>query len=366
MSKPGLARHVFPGGNTSLGFYSFYEQVIDHTFNRLFILKGGPGVGKSTLIKNVGSKLNEQGYDIEYHCCSSDKNSYDGLIVPALKIAILDGTAPHTMDPKYPGAVDEIINLGAYWSEKGLIASKEEIFRLTKETKHLFSRAYNYLAQAKLLNDDLESYYQVRNSLDIKNANLISNQLVKEIFYTDKEPSEPKVRHLFASAITPQGLYNHLPGLFDNLGKRYVITGPSGSGKSTIVKKIFSAAVNFGYQVEAFHCSLIPEQLEHLILPELNIGIITSAGHHIYQPKPGDKVISTGKLIDYNSLKPYTEDIAEAARRFDGALQRGLEFLSRVKEYRDQLESIYIKNMDFEALKICRERLILKIEALAK
>ncbi len=364
MSISGKARLVFPGGNTSLGFYSFSDQIIDHNFNRLFILKGGPGVGKSTLIKNVGKRLLEKGYDLEYHCCSSDKNSYDGLIVPASKIAIFDGTAPHIMDPKYPGAVDEIVNLGAYWSEKGLVAKKEDIFRLTKETKHLFARAYNYLAQAKLLNDDLESYYQVCNSLDIKNANLISNQLIKEILNTDKEPSEPKVRNLFASAITPQGLINHLPSLFDDLDKRYIITGPSGSGKATIVKKIYLAAVNFGHQVEAFHCSLLPTQLEHLILPELSIGVITSAGHHIYQPKPNDTVISTGKLIDYDLLKPYTNDIAEAARRFDGALKRGLEFLSKVKEYRDQLEAIYISNMDFEALKICRERLILKIESL--
>ena len=129
MSIGGTARHVFPGGNTSLGFYSFSDQIIDHNFNRLFILKGGPGVGKSTLIKNVGKRLMEKGYDLEYHCCSSDKNSYDGLIAPTLKIAIFDGTAPHIMDPKYPGAVDEIVNLGAYWSEKGLIAKKEDIFR---------------------------------------------------------------------------------------------------------------------------------------------------------------------------------------------------------------------------------------------
>ena len=95
MPAAGSVRYVFPGGNTAFGFYSFYDDIIKNAFTKLFILKGGPGVGKSTLIKRIGSHLLQQGYDIEYHCCSSDKNSFDGLLVPALGIAIVDGTAPH-------------------------------------------------------------------------------------------------------------------------------------------------------------------------------------------------------------------------------------------------------------------------------
>ena len=50
--------------------------------------------------------------------CSSDNNSLDGIVIPKLKIAILDGTA-HVVDPVFPGVVDEIINLGQFWDEKG-------------------------------------------------------------------------------------------------------------------------------------------------------------------------------------------------------------------------------------------------------
>lgn len=361
MSNTGSVRYIFPGGNTSSGFYSFYEEIADPTFKRLFILKGGPGVGKSTLIKNVGNRLIEGGYDIEYHCCSSDKDSYDGLVVPALKIAILDGTAPHTIDPKYPGAFDEIINLGSFWSEQGLVLLKEEIIYLATETKHLFTRAYNYLAQAKLLNEDQESYYQISQCLNIPKLNFTANKLIKEIFTANIILKRSKSRHLFASAITPQGLVNHLPSLFDNLGKKYIITGPAGSGKSTIVNKLYSAAIDLGYDVEAFHCSLIPDRLEHLILPELNIGIISSYDPHTYQHQPSDQIIDLKQLIDQKALKPYLDDISEASHRFDEALQRGLEFMARVKSHRDKLESHYIANMNFEALNNCREALISKI-----
>lgn len=60
------------------------------------------------------------GYNLEYMHCSSDSESLDGIVIPAKKVALLDGTAPHVVDPKNPGAVDEIINLGDFWDEEGI------------------------------------------------------------------------------------------------------------------------------------------------------------------------------------------------------------------------------------------------------
>ena len=35
-----------------------------------------------------------RGYDVEFHHCSSDASSIDGVVIPALKIALVDGTTP--------------------------------------------------------------------------------------------------------------------------------------------------------------------------------------------------------------------------------------------------------------------------------
>lgn len=92
----GKIKNVFPGGNTSYGFYSFYQYIISQdTARRKICIKGGPGTGKSTLMKKVGEFFNQKGYDIEYHHCSSDNNSLDGVVIKGLDVAILDGTAPH-------------------------------------------------------------------------------------------------------------------------------------------------------------------------------------------------------------------------------------------------------------------------------
>lgn len=88
-------RHMFPGGNTSKGFYSFYRYILgQEDANRIICIKGGPGTGKSSLMKKVAAHFLTKGYSIEYHHCSSDNNSLDGLVVKELKVAILDGTSP--------------------------------------------------------------------------------------------------------------------------------------------------------------------------------------------------------------------------------------------------------------------------------
>ena len=42
----GKIRKIFPGANTSNGFYSYFDYIIPKDVKRIFCLKGGPGVGK--------------------------------------------------------------------------------------------------------------------------------------------------------------------------------------------------------------------------------------------------------------------------------------------------------------------------------
>ena len=52
-------RHFFPGSNTGAGFVGFFENLRSQA-GRTVILKGGPGVGKSSLMKAVGQHYEEK------------------------------------------------------------------------------------------------------------------------------------------------------------------------------------------------------------------------------------------------------------------------------------------------------------------
>jgi len=47
-------------------------------------------------MRKIGEEMLERGYDVEFHCCSSDNGSLDGVVIPAIKVAMLDGTAPQS------------------------------------------------------------------------------------------------------------------------------------------------------------------------------------------------------------------------------------------------------------------------------
>jgi hypothetical protein len=64
-------------------------------------------------MKAIGESMVSKGLDIEYLHCASDNNSIDGVIIPFCKVGIVDGTAPHVIEPKVLGGIEEYVNLGA-------------------------------------------------------------------------------------------------------------------------------------------------------------------------------------------------------------------------------------------------------------
>ena len=92
--------HFFAGANSGDGFQNLFSEIVDleDTYD-LMVLKGGPGVGKATFMREVGRSMEEAGTPVEYLWCSGDPDSLDGVVLPELRCAVVDGTSPHGMAP---------------------------------------------------------------------------------------------------------------------------------------------------------------------------------------------------------------------------------------------------------------------------
>lgn len=91
----------FLGGNTPSGFYSLYHQLSDpERMRALYIIKSGPGSGKSTLMRRVERHAQAMGLETEEVLCSGDPDSLDAVILPQLGAAVVDGTAPQGVVPE--------------------------------------------------------------------------------------------------------------------------------------------------------------------------------------------------------------------------------------------------------------------------
>lgn len=351
-------RHLFPGGNTSKGFYSLYRYVLPQDdAKRILCIKGGPGTGKSQLMKKIGAYFGNKGYTIEYHHCSSDPNSLDGVLIKELNIALLDGTSPHIVDPITPGAVDEILNMGDALDIDMLSKNKREIIALNKEIGKLFKRSYRFLASAKCIHDDWSSLNY--ESLDSnKVSNLIEN-IKNNIFKSDKIGYGTE-RHLFATAITPDGIITYTDNLSSNYKKKYILSGGPGFGKTDILKFIGSCGQKKGYFIEYMHDPFVPERIEHIFIPEVSTCILTN--NEINQAN------YTG--IEYN-LSDYTkstlppakiDDIKYNSDLFYELVNKGISLIHNAHILHDELESYYIKAMDFSVADNIYNKVITKLE----
>ncbi len=356
MNKEDGVKKVFPGGNTAKGFYSYYDHIIGADAARLFIIKGGPGVGKSFFMKKIGLYMKEKGYDIEFHQCSSDEKSLDGVVIPALKIAIIDGTTPHMVDPKYPGGVDEILNFGEFWNEENISKHKEEIVVITSKISKLFQRAYRFLAAANVIRDDIELIYE--EALDKGRFNLAITKLRSEVLggipYSMKEG---RIRKLFGSAYSPNGLVDYYETIIGPAEKVIYIQGSYVGGISRILEQIVDEAIKKGLFIEAYHEPMVATNIETILIPELSLAVTASKKY----AQKNTKIFNLDQLMKIEVLEEYREVLEEDQNLVDELLFKGLSNIAAAKQEHDLLETFYIENMNFDKLDQLREKTIKKI-----
>lgn len=106
-----MALRFFLGANSKDGFVSLFPRLQQEAPRRLYVVKSGPGCGKSTCIRRLSEAL---GGAEELIFCSSDPDSLDGAVLQ--DAAILDGTAPHVFEHPFPAATAIICLCPPFWT----------------------------------------------------------------------------------------------------------------------------------------------------------------------------------------------------------------------------------------------------------
>ena len=356
---PGYERHLFAGGNTAFGFHSFFEHVIPTNPHRVWVIKGGPGVGKSRLMQSIGEVMQRQRH-VEYFHCSSGPQSLDGLVIPELGVAFLDGTSPHVVDPKFPGAVDEIVNLGEYWQQAALQANRAQIQAVTTEISRLFRRTYGYLACAKKHLDEHAAYHVDARALDWAALKTLALRYEELLLPRGVAKRAFTARHLFASAITPSGFVNFIESLMRRCQRVLVLQAAKGAGAEYILDHLQRALAARSLWTEVYHCGLDPETVEHLYVPELSLAVVTSRAPHVYTAT-GTWTEDLNALVREERLTPWRGEMTAVLADGKRALEKAVGFLERAKLAHDELESFYVPNMDFSRVEARRAQILAQL-----
>ncbi len=354
---------AFLGANTPKGFVSLFDELYNpYTTKNAYIIKGGPGSGKSTFMKKLGTALHLKGLDTGWIYCSSDPKSLDALYCDEIGFSIADGTSPHVLEPKFPGCGENIINTGEFWNEDILKEKAEDIRTLTLENSLFHRKSAAYLAAAGNIDSEMRTLLNPFINEDKINSFAVRFSMRE----TPKKKSSPpgRKRRMFLSAITPAGRI-FLDETVHTLCTRVIgIEDEYSAVSGLLCERIGDYAVKNGYDVIFCNCPLRPKECEHLIIPEIGLCIMTVKSEHKTEI-PCDRLIHSGRFLHEGAKNN------RSLLRFDSKLcsllvDESINKLREAKGVHDELEKIYVGAMDFDALsRYCdrfTEKLLTKVK----
>ena len=172
----------FIGQNTGDGFVLMTDAFDEGKLERLYIIKGAAGTGKSTLMKKIAEEAEKLGRHAVRFACSSDADSLDGVVLDG-RIGIADGTAPHTFDMKYPGARSSLVDLSVFWNDEELKKRADEVILHTEEKGKLFREAARYAKSAEIVYKG--ALKKSEELIDTDKCSKSIDRLIKKLKLTD-------------------------------------------------------------------------------------------------------------------------------------------------------------------------------------
>ncbi len=353
--------HFFLGSSTPQGFVSRFDQLGDPDADwRLYVIKGGPGSGKSTLMRRLASELSPLCGQVEMIHCSSDVASLDGVIFSDHKISIADGTPPHVIEPKYPGAYENIVPVFDCWDRKALYERRKEIMQATKAVKHCHEYCARFLTAAgSLLADTYRIALEATDTAKV--ARYAASFAAREFKKLPQAAPTEAVR--FLSAITDKGPYFFSQTAQELCKHIYLIDDDYGAASRLLLMALRSHAMEAGYSVITCYCPLAPfEKIDHLFIPQLDLGIMTVNRFHSVETK-GERTIHARRFTDAEQIKQRKKRISFNLKGAAQMIDHASSLLAEAKAKHDLLEALYIGAMDFGKLEALSKKMAEELHA---
>ncbi len=360
MTKTVLPVSFYFGANNKQGYCSLFENTYNpYQEGNHLILKGGPGTGKSTIMKRIAEKMEKRGYYVERGFCSADPESLDIVLVPEINFSIVDGTSPHTMDPTLPGVTEHIVDLSVAWDKNYLKGHIDEIAELTLANKNQHKKAADYMMLASTI--ETQNVLLCTHHIDKEKVDRYVKRLKSRVIPKRVDYKPGAVHKRFLSAITPDGVDMRHESVVALAESIVTIEDEYGVVAPFIIDKIGDYAVEMGYDIFKCYCPLFPQfKAEHIIIPALKTAVVTENSYH-YSIDDESKHIHAQRFMNKEGLDSVKEKLLFGKKAKKELINEAVKKMSLAKDLHDRLEEYYIKATDFDTINEISERILSKI-----
>ena len=342
----------FLGATTPAGFKGYFEPLRHEPGMQLYLIKSGPGCGKSTLMKHIAQAAEQKGERIEKIHCASDPDSLDGVVFLRQKRAIIDATAPHVVEPEAPGADERVLSLYHTIDADALHPHKDEVTALFARNQLLRSRAARYVASAGSLL--LDSRRAEACSANFEKVRRYVKRLCTRLLPRTEEMGSEELRLL--SAITPKGEVFY-QGTVQALADRCILFRDDYGAVSRLLLELIRAeALARGYHIITCPCAMHPEdQIDHLFIPSLRLAFLTDNPWHPVHIS-GVQAVRCTRFLDREHMAGFRARLRFNERAATELLDQAVALMAQAKSCHDELETYYRAAVDFaEVEKVTEE-----------
>jgi len=277
-----MEKKYFIDANSAAGYVSLHEKSLVGIAN-VYHLKSWTDQLIHETLRHIETVLKEKKLALEYIYNTFNPKLLSGLVIRELSTAFISGEEVIERA--------KVTHLNSIFCKATIQENKKKLEHLEQVKQVLYKKSYMHLNAALHIHHEWEKIYIDR--MDVKLADEFKENLLHDLFDGVKETTKaPVILRRFFGASTPDGLTDFIPELTDGL-TRYFIKGRPGTGKSTLMKNVLKKAHALGYDVDVYHCSLDPNSLDMIVIPELELCLFDATAPHEYEP-----TLKRDKLLD--------------------------------------------------------------------
>lgn len=336
-----MSVRFFLGANSGDGFYSLYDNFACAPGDRLHLIKAGPGCGKSTFMKKLASRAEEQGFTVEYILCSGDPESLDGVYIPALHLGLADATAPHILEPRLFAIDSCYVNLGQFCSS----FKSEKANEYTAKYRQLYKTAYGFLSAAKTIRKIQIPELICKNDV-VSAKKRAESALLRELGKKHGSPREGRITKRFIRGISCIGEVC-LSGTVSALCKWIYLADDRLGLADAYLKHIADGVAERGENAVVCPSPLCPDELDAVLLPNHALGFVSASAMQLKDPW---RHVRLDALVAPETVRAHKSELKALEKQYRSLLDGGVGYLKQAKKYHDLLECEYRPYVDFAAL----------------
>lgn len=330
-NKPGV-RHYFAEGITNRGYISLLPNMMSE-WEHTYVLVGGPGTGKSTLIKMIGMELLDRGFEVDFLRSARDPDSFAGFILRRYRLGMLDLYEVAPQRWRAPGVVERFVDFSAYCDLSKLNQHRPEILDMEREMSRLEQKMGEILAED--FGEKLRKKSNMKKEDEERGRPWLRNLYATGVIKETEGPwskvqdalrmiQKSAVNSFFLHGITSEGWLNLAPHYLTDFDQICLEGEETGEAMDWILRE----SEMLGQVIDIVLHPLYPNEIIGIVFSERNLAI--------WQGCPKE-------LKDQGLGRPFSETMKET--------------LVQTQTLRSQIKSLYLKHIDFDKVDNLRDEL---------